>query len=150
MKKKPMSIHAQCAKEIRKELKQHFPGIKLSVRSESFSMGDAVNVKWTDGPTDKAVNDIIGRYQYGHFDGMIDMYEDSNMRDDIPQVKFVQTERNMSDKTRDRIIKKHNDKFCEEAQIKDLNAWNVAYDCQNSSLIYRKFVDLDLIEVSSK
>ena len=87
---------AQCAAMIRKELKQAFPNVKFSVTSDTFSMGDAVRIRWEDGPKVEAVDAITGKYQYGHFDGMIDMYENSNCRSDIPQVKYVQTNRNMS------------------------------------------------------
>lgn len=143
--KKQMSAHAQCAKEIRQDLKKAFPGVKFSVRSDTFSMGNSVDVSWTDGPTDEAVSAIVRKYQYGHFDGMVDMYEYSNKREDIAQVKFVQTHRTMSDEIRDKIIKSHNDKFCEEGQINDINAWNNDAQCWNSTLIYRYFNKLDLV-----
>jgi|GEM_PF-1717854 len=91
---------AETAKAIRQELKQAFPGIKFSVRSETFSMGDSVRVSWEDGPLSKQVTEIIGKYQYGHFDGMTDMYENSNSRKDIPQTKFVQTRREKSEQVK--------------------------------------------------
>lgn len=92
-----LSTQAQAAAAIRKELKAAFPNTKFSVTSESFSMGDAVRIDWTDGPTSAQVDAIVRKYQYGHFDGMIDMYEYSNRRDDIPQTKFVSTQRRFSD-----------------------------------------------------
>lgn len=92
-----MSSQAQCAKAIRQELKENFPETKFSVTSEGFAGGDAVNISWEDGPTTDQVEEITGKYQYGHFDGMIDMYEHSNKRDDIPQAKFVQTRRELTD-----------------------------------------------------
>lgn len=70
--------HVRAAKNIRKELKLAFPGVKFSVRSDSFSMGNSVDVSWSNGPTSKAVEEIIGKYQYGHFDGMEDIYRDNN------------------------------------------------------------------------
>jgi hypothetical protein len=63
----------EVAKILRKRLKAEFPGVKFSVRSESFSMGTAVNISWTDGPTDKQVSAITDLYQGGRFDSMIDM-----------------------------------------------------------------------------
>lgn len=98
---------AQAAKAIREELKQAFPGIKFSVTSENFSMGDAVRVSWTDGPTDNQVTDITCKYRYGHFNGMEDIYEYSNSRDDIPQTKYITTRREMSEavkKVRDQYV----------------------------------------------
>lgn len=96
--RREMSSHARCAKEIRAELKEKFPDVKFSVRSESFSMGNAVDIEWQDGPSEEAVREVVGKYQYGHFDGMIDLYEYSNQRDDITQVKYVQVNRKISDK----------------------------------------------------
>lgn len=85
---------AEAAKMIRRELKEAFPGIKFTVRSKTYSGGDSVNVSWFNGPTQTDVEDVIKKYQQGHFDGMYDMYEMSNSRKDIPQVKFVFADRN--------------------------------------------------------
>ena len=104
MKKAPPSMAAQCASAIRKELKSNFPSVKFRVVCENFSMGNSVDVVWTDGPTKDQVDGIIQKYQYGHFDGMIDMYEHSNSRDDIPQAKYVHGRREASDKT-ERFLK---------------------------------------------
>jgi hypothetical protein len=95
--------HALAAKAIRADLKRYFPKTKFSVTSQSYSMGDSVYVEYTDGPTSEEVRNKIRHYQYGHFDGMTDCYEMSNNRKDIPQTKFVQVKRNMSDKLRGSI-----------------------------------------------
>jgi len=63
------------AKNIRIELARTFPGQKFSVRSSSFANGNDVRVSWTDGPTTKEVEALAGKYQYGHFNGMEDIYE---------------------------------------------------------------------------
>ncbi len=86
--KKPATAHAQVAKLIRADLKAAFPGMKFSVRSESFSMGDAVTVSWTNGPAVGQVSAVVDKYQAGDFDGMTDSY---NFRTDAPKVsvKFV-------------------------------------------------------------
>ena len=97
---KRLSSHAAAAKAIREELKTAFPSVKFSVTSESFSMGNSVRVDWTNGATEKQVSEIVSKYQYGHFDGMSDMYENSNSRDDIPQTKYVQTSRSMSEEVK--------------------------------------------------
>lgn len=62
----------EAAKRIRLELKVNFPGVKFSVRTETYSMGNAINIGWTDGPETKAVNAIVKKYEYGRFDGMTD------------------------------------------------------------------------------
>lgn len=91
-----LTEHAAAAKLIRRDLKMAFPTVAFAVRSRSYSGGDAVDVRWTDGPTSEQVSGIVGQYQEGHFDGMIDLYEYSNRRDDIPQVKYVQVHRRRS------------------------------------------------------
>ena len=68
------SNHARAAFNIKKELSLKFPGVDFSVKSKSFSMGDDVNVDWTDGPTTEEVTRISGKYQSGSFDGMTDCY----------------------------------------------------------------------------
>ena len=91
-----LTMAAKTAKAIREELKIKFPGTTFKVHSDNFSMGNSVDVYWTDGPTTKAVDEVIRKYQYGHFNGMIDMYEDTNVREDIPQAKFVFGKREIS------------------------------------------------------
>lgn len=49
---------AETAREIRRALKQCFPGVKFSVRSST----GAVNVRWTDGPTQAAVDAVVQRF----------------------------------------------------------------------------------------
>lgn len=94
--KKALSSHAAAAAAIRSELKAAFPTIKFSVTSESFSMGDAVRIHWTDGPSTQVIDAIVGKYQYGHFDGMTDYYDSDNRREDIPQAKYIDTTRKLS------------------------------------------------------
>ncbi len=53
----------ETAKKIRAALKAAFPQVKFSVRSDSFSMGSAVRVKWTDGPTEKQVEKIANAHE---------------------------------------------------------------------------------------
>lgn len=70
------TLHLSCAetaKLVRKALKLAFPGTKFSVRSSSYSMGASISVSWTDGPTQSAVNKVIGVYAGANFDGMIDL-----------------------------------------------------------------------------
>jgi len=95
---------AECAKAIKQELKKAFPKVKFSIRSDYFAGGNAVRIRWQDGPKTKEVDEIVGKYQYGHFDGMTDCYNYSNSREDIPQAKYVQTQRDISDTTRDAIL----------------------------------------------
>lgn len=64
---------AETAKLVRARLKKTFPKTKFSVRSDSYSGGGSVNVKWTDGPAETLVESIVSSYAGGRFDGSIDM-----------------------------------------------------------------------------
>lgn len=99
-KSRTVSSHAAAAKAIKEELKEAFPAVTFRVTSESFSMGNAVNIYWIDGPTVASVDAIADKYQFGHFNGMEDIYEYSNTREDIPQAKYVNTQRTISDEVR--------------------------------------------------
>lgn len=97
---------AKAAAAIRKELKAAFPGEKMSVTSDNYAGGDAIRVSiggrlpMTEGlSVDKTtpeyamrekVRAIADKYQYGSFDGMTDLYSNTNKNDDLPQAKYVQ------------------------------------------------------------
>ena len=126
---KQKSPHAMAASTIRTELKSVYPNTKFEVKSDCFSGGDAVRVAWIDGPTVEMLDNVVSKYQYGHFNGMEDIYVMSNNRNDIPQTKYVSTSRTMSQETRDLISK---DIVSDEPEFRI------------SNLIYRKFVHLNL------
>lgn len=88
------------AKNIRIELKATFPGVKFSVRSSSFSMGNSIDVRWTDGPTTSQVDEIINKYTAGSFDGMTDCYnyERGAWTDAFGDAKYVHSSRDYSEK----------------------------------------------------
>ena len=94
------SAHAAAAAMIRKEMKKN--GIKGSVRSSSYSGGSSITVRVNDLTpwTLEALTRFVSGFQYGHFDGMYDIYEYSNNRDDIPQVRFTFVECSYSDELR--------------------------------------------------
>jgi hypothetical protein len=92
--------HTIAAKNIRIELKRAFPGVKFSVRSDSYSGGNAIDIGWTDGPTHDQVKKITGKYSGGHFDGMTDCYEYSRSpwTEVFGSSKYVHCHRDYSDK----------------------------------------------------
>ena len=86
---------ARCAAEIRKILKEK--NIKASVRSRQFSMGNSVDVEIKeiiDPEVYKALQKELAKYKYGNFNGMEDIYECNNVKEDIPQTKFLSIEYN--------------------------------------------------------
>lgn len=94
------SPQAQVAKLAKQYLQGR--GIECRTRSDSFSMGDSVDVDIYDQPPEvvRAVEAELKKYQYGHFDGMTDSYESSNRRHDIPQTKFLHVNNRHSDETK--------------------------------------------------
>jgi len=99
-----MKISAQTAKAIRVELKKAFPGIKFRVTSQTYSGGSSVSISYQDGVLTSKVDEVVKKYQMGHFDGMTDSYEYSNYSENLPQVKFVQVSREMSDAAQEQIF----------------------------------------------
>ncbi|MBN1892325.1 MAG: hypothetical protein JW780_06040 [Clostridiales bacterium] len=102
---------AACAAAIRAELKKAFPEVKFTVRSSTFAGGDDVRIGWVDGPSNKEIEAIVSKYEEGHFDGMTDMYEYSNRRDDIPQAKYIFAQKEFSQAARERAIKEISVKY---------------------------------------
>lgn len=95
-----ISEAAKAAKMIKAQLKEW--GIKCSAKSSQFSMGDSVDITvWNQPPeTMEKLKNYTGQFQYGHFDGMTDMYEHSNSRKDIPQTKYCHIKNEFSDEMR--------------------------------------------------
>jgi len=85
------SIQAQAAAQIKAKLKEM--GIKNQVKSFQAAGCNGVyvyvNEDNLDTPTIQKINAAAKVHQYGHFNGMEDLYEFSNIDDNIPQVMFV-------------------------------------------------------------
>jgi len=98
--RRPLSEQARAAKAIRDKLKATWPGITFSVKSDSFAGGNSVDVSWRDGPTTREVEKLIHWHEAGTFDGMTDSYSYDRVHPNIPQAKYVQTQRSMSDEAK--------------------------------------------------
>jgi hypothetical protein len=72
------------AKLIRTSLKEAFPTIKFSVRSD----GTAIRVNWVDGPTVRQVDAVVERFAGGGFDGMQDLAYNTPKLLDGERVQF--------------------------------------------------------------
>lgn len=70
------------AKTVKALLKKAYPTVKFSVRTSKYSMGSSITVYWTDGPTTKSVDSLIGHYCGASFDGMTDS-KSYHMREEI-------------------------------------------------------------------
>ncbi len=60
---------AETAKIVRGALKAAFPGVRLSVRSDTYAGGASVDVRWTDGPNREAVESVVVAGQTDLTDG---------------------------------------------------------------------------------
>lgn len=85
---KSKSIPAQVASLVRSELKTAFPNTKFKVRSETKG-GTCLDISWQAVPSFADVNAITAKYVSGKFNGMIDMYENTNSNPNLPQVKYI-------------------------------------------------------------
>ena len=64
---------AETATLVRLALRDAFPATRFSVRSKTYSGGASINVGWTDGPSNDAVDAVVGPFAGSDFDGMIDL-----------------------------------------------------------------------------
>jgi hypothetical protein len=86
---KTLSKAAQVAKLLKQKGKEL--GLTLSASSQYFAGGNSVDVNITKG-SDKAVDELnkfSSQFKYGSFDGMNDIYNYTNCREDIPQTKYL-------------------------------------------------------------
>ena len=67
----PWAIANNPSKNAKMELQRAWPGVKFSVRADHNS----VRVNWTDGPSAKQVEEVLGKYENGSFNGMEDIHE---------------------------------------------------------------------------
>ena len=104
----------EAAKRLRRDLREQWPGVKFSVRSERFSGGNAINVSWTDGPADREVWKFTRPYAYGvasdcgdftdYKEPELVVAEDGEIVQLRRGAKFVQTHRHVSEAHRARCI----------------------------------------------
>ena len=133
---------ARAAQAIRKELKNSFPGIKFSVRSDNYSGGNAVRISYMDGVPESEIKKIVNKYQYGSFDGMIGLYEITNSRDDIPQVEWVQISRTISEGIREYFRYTIADEFGIDPENKSY--WMATLNEWPQQTIWRKLMEVTL------
>jgi len=55
---------ADIAKEIRAILKKDFPNFKFRVQISRYSMGESIDISWTDGPAYDKINRIAEQFEH--------------------------------------------------------------------------------------
>jgi hypothetical protein len=63
----------ETAKLVRFALRRAFPSVKFSIRSNRYSGGSSIDVRWSDGPTVACVKSVTMNYAGGGFDSSIDL-----------------------------------------------------------------------------
>lgn len=103
-------------KNIRAELKKHFPKTKFSVRKQYYS---SYHVNWTDGPTVDEVESIINKYETSRFDSYTDYHysETSPFNVVYGGADYVFTHRDYSDEIIALAIKSLIDKYGESYEF---------------------------------
>ncbi len=119
---KPAGVYArteweplpEAAKRLRRDLREQWPDVKFSVRSERFAGGNAINVSWTDGPANRDVYKFTRPYAYGvssdcgdytdYKEPELVVAEDGEIVQLRRGAKFVQTHRIVSEAHRARCI----------------------------------------------
>lgn len=64
---------AETATLVRKALKAQFPAFKFSVRTREYAGGASLDVAWTDGPHEKAVQQVTSQFRGADFDSSQDL-----------------------------------------------------------------------------
>lgn len=103
-------------KNIRAELKKHFPKTKFSVRKQYYS---SYHISWKDGPTVDEVESIINKYETSRFDSYTDYHysEISPFNVVYGGADYVFTHRHYSDEIIALAIKSLNEKYVESYQF---------------------------------
>ena len=113
-------------KLIRQILKENFQSVKFSVTSDHNS----VRICYTDGPTANQVENLCADFKAGSFNGMEDIYEYSNNKRDLPQVKYIFVDREISEAVQASISEKFGIAPKE---------WSERFRAYGSEVIYRHF-----------
>lgn len=119
----------EVAKMVRTILKEAFPTHKFSVTSDRYAGGSSIDIRWTDGPTQKQVDKLTHLLEGKRFDGMDDSSRFVRHVIDGEEVNlgvdFIMSHRTVSEDLRARI--------CAENPTFDRHAaWMAA---QNVSLL---------------
>lgn len=137
---KTLSNQAQVAKLCRKFLKEK--GIKASVRSSGYSMGDSVDINVEGNVKNNVIRALeteFSKYEMGRFDGMADCYEFTNKRNDIPQTKYLFVNYSASDELRN-LTKEY---LAEECAITDDASAQRFRGQWLDNVVYRELCDDD-------
>lgn len=130
---------AETAKLVRQALNDAYgKRVKFSVRSDTYSGGASIDVRWTDGPTTKAVDSVVGKFAGSSFDPMIDLrsYHHSDLNGEMVSfgADHVFTQREYSDNAVQTVIDEIWGKWDIEGEKPGPNTYNQCYTIVKSAL----------------
>lgn len=96
----------EVSRNLRAMLKHEFPGVKFSVRSESYSGGDSCHIEYSDGPAYDKVNKVVSRFDSKTYDGMqeLEEYYHTAFHSVAGDFGYTFLSRNISEAIRQRIV----------------------------------------------
>ncbi len=86
---KSTELGREVARRIKKDLEAAFPSTQFIVNTSAYAGGDTVRVKYNGGPSRDEVEKIAYRYQKGRWSELTDSYVEDNVREGMPQVRFI-------------------------------------------------------------
>lgn len=118
----------ETAKQIRKELKEKFPFTKFSVRCERSG---SINVSWTDFPTEKAVGEVVSKYeQVQRCEVTGEILSGGNL--------FVFTRQEWTEEIKKKIIDEMHNNYG-ESYLNDRACWYRAFN-ETAEKLYNEFL----------
>lgn len=142
------SRYARAAKNLKAELKQAFPLVDFSVKSETFAGGSAVNVEWTDGCTREQVEKISAKYQQGRYDSLEEIYNYNRsayteaLQEHLGGAKYVSTQRNYSEAVKAQVREAIEKSAGAELPAHELDT--LVYRALQGAEIYGEFTGLEI------
>lgn len=140
------------AKLIRTELKNNFPGIKFTVKTDKYSGGSSIRVGWYDGPTTKEVESVVGHYHGASFDGMQDLKEshDSELNGEIVHYgnDYLFCERKYTKQALEEVAAYLYNKFGWNVKIIGDSRYDPYFDTNNTPYDYYSQVNRELYNYS--
>ena len=125
------------ANQLKAELRTAFPGMKFSVKSDNFSMGSSIDIRWIDGPTVKDVKEITDKFEDISYDSYTGEILSGGNR-------YVSCIRDFSDETRRSVfdeLKSRYDIF-NDLELNDFDRGMMNHEQQ--SLIWKTLTQLNL------
>lgn len=139
------SAHARASANLKMQLQMAFPSVTFSVTSDSYSMGDSVNVRWTDGPSEKQVSEIADHYQYSTYNYHADITESrkhgQGFRSWMGSTRYVSCSRKVSEAVAETVKAAIIAKFGEDGA----NDWNSGHNASN--VLHRSDLRGEFVEI---